>query len=202
MRLVRTAALLAALLASLLLSACGGSLGDREREDFLEIRTSLLEREKLSLRADLRADYGDRVYDYRLSYVGNAEEGVLRIEEPLELEDVRVELKKGHARLRYGDLMLDTGALAGEESPVQAFPLMIRAWLRGSVAECWHERMEEEDCTAAEIHLGGAGAETSLVCRVWFRRSDGEPVFAELAAEGRVCLTCRFLPRIEETPEV
>ena len=98
--------------------------------------------------------------------------------------------------------MLDTGALAGEESPVQAFPLMIRAWLRGSVAECWQERMEEEDCTAAEIHLGGAGAETSLVCRVWFRRSDGEPVFAELAAEGRVCLACRFLPRIEETPEV
>ena len=202
MRLVRSAALFALLLFPLVLTACGGALGDREREDFLEIRAALLEREKLDLRADLRADYGDRVYDYRLSYAGHAEEGVLQIEEPLELKDVAVLLEEGHARLRYGDLMLDTGALAGEESPVQAFPLMIRAWLRGSVAECWHERLDGEDCVAAEIHLGGAGAETSLICRVWFRRSDREPVYAELAAEGRVCLACRFLPRIDETPSV
>ena len=202
MRLVRSAALFALLLFPLVLTACGGALGDREREDFLEIRAALLEREKLDLRADLRADYGDRVYDYRLSYAGNAEEGVLQIEEPLELKDVAVLLEERHARLRYGDLMLDTGALAGEESPVQAFPLMIRAWLRGSVAECWHERLDGEDCVAAEIHLGGAGAETSLICRVWFRRSDREPVYAELAAEGRVCLACRFLPRIDETPSV
>ena len=202
MRLVRTAALYTLLFLPLLLSACGGAAGDREREEFLEIRADLLAREELRLRADLRADYGDRVYDYRLAYAGNGDGGVLRIEEPLELKDVRVELAEGHTRLRFGDLMLDTGALAGEESPVQAFPLMIRAWLRGSVAECWHERLYEADCLAAEIHLGRAGAETSLVCRVWFRRSDREPVYAELAAEGRVCLTCRTLPWVEETPSV
>ena len=202
MRLVRTAALYTLLFLPLLLSACGGAAGDREREEFLEIRADLLAREELRLRADLRADYGDRVYDYRLAYAGNGDGGVLRIEEPLELKDVRVELAEGHTRLRFGDLMLDTGALAGEESPVQAFPLMIRAWLRGSVAECWHERLYEADCLAAEINLGRAGAETSLVCRVWFRRSDREPVYAELAAEGRVCLTCRTLPWVEETPSV
>lgn len=202
MRMVRSAALFVMLLLPLLLAACGGALGDREREDFLEIRASLLEREEFSLRADLRADYGDRVYDYRLAYAGNAEKGVLQIEEPLELKDIRVELEEGHTRLRCGDVMLDTGALAGEESPVQAFPLMIRAWLRGSVAECWHERLYGEDCVAAEIHLGGAGAETSLVCRVWFRRSDREPVYAELESEGSVRLACRCLPRAEETPKV
>ena len=202
MRLVRTAALYTLLFLPLLLSACGGAAGDREREEFLEIRADLLAREELRLRADLRADYGDRVYDYRLAYAGNGDGGVLRIEEPLELKDVWVELEEGHTRLRFGDLMLDTGVLAGEESPVQAFPLMIRAWLRGSVAECWHERLYEADCLAAEIHLGRAGAETSLVCRVWFRRSDREPVYAELAAEGRVCLTCRTLPWVEETPSV
>ena len=202
MRLVRTAALYTLLFLPLLLSACGGAAGDREREEFLEIRADLLAREELRLRADLRADYGDRVYDYRLAYAGNGDGGVLRIEEPLELKDVRVELEEGHTRLRFGDLMLDTGALAGEESPVQAFPLMIRAWLRGSVAECWRERLYGEDCVAAEIHLGGPGAETSLVCRAWFRRSGGEPVYAELAAEGNVCLSCRILPRAEETPSV
>ena len=40
----------------LLLAACGGSLGDRDREAFLDIRAELLGRESLSLRADLRAD--------------------------------------------------------------------------------------------------------------------------------------------------
>ncbi len=202
MKPVRFVFLPVLLLLSLLLSACGGTLGDREREEFLEIRAALLGREELDLRADLRADYGDRVYDYRLAYAGTADRGVLQIEEPLELRDIRVELEQGHARLRCGELMLDTGALAGKESPVQAFPLMIRAWLRGSVAECWRERLYGEDCVAAEIHLGGPGAETSLVCRAWFRRSGGEPVYAELAAEGNVCLSCRILPRAEETPSV
>ena len=202
MRPVRFALLIALLILPLFLAACGGALGDREREDFLEIRAALLERGEFRLRAELRADYGDRVYDYRLAYAGNAEGGVLQIEEPLELKDILVELEEGHARLRYGDLCLDTGALAGEESPVQAFPLMIRAWLRGSAAECWHERLYGEDCIAAEIHLGGPGEETKRVCRAWFRRRDGEPVYAELAENGRVCLTCRVLAGEEETPPV
>ncbi len=202
MRSVRFTVLTVPLILSLFLAACGGSLGDREREEFLEIRTALLEREEFRLRAELRADYGDRVYDYRLTYTGNGESGVLQIEEPLELKDIRVELEEGHVRLRYGDLMLDTGALAGEENPVQAFPLMIRTWLRGSAAECWQERLYGEDCVAAELHLGGPGEETRRVCRVWFRRADREPVYAELAEDGRVCLTCRILPWIEETPSV
>ena len=187
---------------SLLLAACGGAVGDRDREAFLAVRTALLARESISLRADLRADYGDRVYDYRLSYRGGAEGGILRVEAPLELAEVEVELREDHARVRYGDLMLDTGALVREESPLQAFPLMIRAWLRGSAAECWHERLYGEDCIAAEIHLGGPGEETKRVCRAWFRRRDGEPVYAELAENGRVCLTCRVLAWEEETPPV
>ena len=177
----------------LLLTACGGSLGDRDREAFLSIRTELLRRETLTLRADLRADYGDRVYDYRLAYTGDADGGVLRFEAPLELEGVAVELEEGHARLRYRDLMLDTGALVREESPAQCFPLLIRTWLRGSVSQCWHEARNGEDCVAAEFRLGETGAEDRILCRTWFRRETGEPVYAELEKDGRVCLLCAML---------
>ena len=183
---------LAALLV-VLLNACGGAAGDGDREAFLAIRAALLERESFSLRADLRADYGDRIYDYRLAYTGSGEGGVLRVEAPLELEALEVELEGDHARLRYGETILDTGALVGRESPVQAFPLMIRAWLRGSVAACWHEDLEGIPCVAAEIHLGEVGAEDRLLCRVWFRRDTGDPVYAELAKDGRVCLFCHML---------
>lgn len=182
---------------ALLLAACGGTVGDRDREAFLAVRTALLARESITLRANLRADYGDRVYDYRLSYTGGSEGGRLRVEEPLELAEVEVELEEGHARVRYGDLMLDTGALVDRESPVQAFPLMIRAWLRGSVAECWQERLDGVDCVAAEIHLGEVGAEDRLLCRAWFRRDSGEPVYAELSKDGRVCVFCRMLSEKE-----
>ncbi len=194
----RVLSALLALACLLPLSACGGSLGDREREEFLAVRGALLEKESLALRADLRADYGDRAYDFRLSYRGNAEGGTLEVEEPLELTGVAVELEEGHARLRYGDLMLDTGALTGGESPLQCFPLLIRSWLRGSVSQCWRERRDGVDCIAAEMHLGEAGAEDRLLCRTWFRREDGAPVFAELASQGRTCLTCVFLAA-EET---
>ena len=52
---------------ALFLTACGGTVGDRDREAFLGVRAALLARESITLRADLRADYGDRVYDYRLT---------------------------------------------------------------------------------------------------------------------------------------
>ncbi len=185
-------------LLALFLTACGGTVGDRDREAFLGVRAALLARESITLRADLRADYGDRVYDYRLTYTGGSEGGKLRVEEPLELAEVEVELEKDHARVRYGDLLLDTGAIAARESPVQAFPLMIRAWLRGSVAECWQERLEGVDCVAAEIHLGEAGAEDRLLCRAWFRRDTGEPVYAELSKDSRVCIFCHCLPPEEK----
>ncbi len=191
---MRTGKLIAVILTLALLTACGGTVGDRDREAFLAIRTALLARESLTLRADLRADYGDRVYDYRLTYTGGSEGGMVRVEEPLELAAVEVELTEDWVRVRYGDLMLDTGAIADRESPVQAFPLMLRAWLRGSVAECWQERLEGVDCVAAEIHLGETGAEDRLLCRAWFRRDTGEPVYAELSKDGRVCIFCHYLP--------
>ncbi len=183
--------LAAALVFTLLLTGCGGG-GDRDREAFLSLRTALLEQGELELTARLRADYGDRVYEYRLSYAGGAEGGLLTVEEPMELRGVRVQLEDGRARLGFGELQLDTGALVRELSPLQAFPLMIRAWLRGSVVSCWHERLEGEDCVAAEIDLSPAGENGRLSCRVWFRRGDPFPLLSELYADGRACLLCRF----------
>ena len=59
MRVLRRLRALALALALFPLAACGGTLGDRDRgEAFLEIRAALLARERLDLRADMRAILG------------------------------------------------------------------------------------------------------------------------------------------------
>ncbi len=175
-------------------AGCGGAVGDRDREAFLKLRTSLLEQGEVTLRADLRADHGDRVYACRLCYTGGAEGGLLQVEEPLELRDVSVRLAEGEARFLLDGLQLDTGALVREASPLQAFPLQLRAWLRGSVTQCWHETLNGISCVAAEMDVGGAGEDGRYRCRVWFSRETGSPVYSEIAVDGRVCLMCSYLP--------
>ena len=112
----------------------------------------------------------------------------------MELRDISVRLEDGKASFRLEDLLLDTGAAVREESPLQAFPLQLRAWLRGSVTQCWHETRNGVDCIAAEMDVGGAGEDGRYRCRVWFSRETGEPVYSEVAADGRACLLCVYLP--------
>ena len=190
---MRTGKLIAVFLTLALLTACGGTVGDRDREAFLAIRTALLARESLTLRADLRADYGDRVYDYVLSYAGSGEGGTLRIEEPLELEGIEAVLGDKGVTLRYDGFMLDTGAILGELSPLEAFPLLIRCWRSGFVTDCWRETWNGEACLTAQFDLTEAGAAEERLCVSRFRLSDGAPLEAELLADGRTVLLCRFI---------
>ncbi len=186
-------ALPALLVLFLLLPAGCGGRSHGEKTEFLKLRAGWLERRDVSLRSEVRADYGERVYDFVLRYEGSGEGGILTVEQPLLLEGVEAVIGERDVTLRYDGFLLDTGAVLGVLSPLEAFPLLIRCWQSGCVTACWRDTWEGEACLAAEFDLTEAGEAETRLCRSFFRASDGLPLAAELLADGRSVLFCRFL---------
>ena len=193
----RTLRLISLFLCLTLLGGCGGR-SHQEKASFLKLRTKWLEQGSFTLRSRVRADYGERVYDFLLRYEGSGEGGTLSVEEPLELEGVEAVLSEKGVALRYDGVMLDTGAVFGNLSPLEAFPLLVRTWQSGFVADCWRETWEGEACLTAQFDLTEAGGEEERLCVSRFR-PDGTPLSAEFLADGRTVLVCRFVqPEAEE----
>ena len=176
----------------LLLGGCGGR-SQSEKAAFLKLRSMWLEKGSVTLRSEVRADYGERVYDFTLRYEGGGESGVLSVEKPLELEGVEAELSEKGVTLRYDGVLLDTGAILGNLSPLEAFPLLVRTWQKGFVTDCWRESWNGESCLAVQFDLTEAGETEERLCLSRFRPSDGTPLDAEFLAAGRTVLYCRFM---------
>jgi hypothetical protein len=177
------------------LCACSGG-GEDGREAFLNIRAyyiSKTEEGKLSLSAKMTADYGDRVYVYKLSYSGTGETGEISVAEPVIVEGLKAVYDRGEVTLAYDGAELDTGALiGGTASPLQAFPLLIEAWKTGYVSSCWRETRGKTGCVAAEIILG-EGEGNGVLCRAWFDAEDYAPVYSEISVNGFTALYCEFV---------
>ncbi len=175
-----------------LLCGCGGR-SHSEKAAFLKLRAKWLEQGGVALHSRVRADYGERVYDFLLRYEGTGEGGTLTVEEPLELAGVEAVIEKEGVALRYDGFLLDTGSILGQLSPLEAFPLLVSCWRSGCVTGCWRENWEGESCLTAQFDLTEAGQTEERLCVSRFRLSDGAPLEAELLADGRTVLTCRFI---------
>ncbi len=190
---MKRALLLGLAILSLALSACGGTAHAR-KEEFLRLRADRLSRGKAQLRASVRADYGLRVYDFVLRYEGDGESGTLTVEEPALIRGVEATLGKEGVRLEYDGALLDTGAILAGLSPLEAFPLLLRAWDSGCVTDCWKETWQGEACLTAEIDLTGPGGGEEILCRSRFRLPEGQPLTAEFSVRGSTVISCVFLP--------
>lgn len=192
---------LSLILLTLLLSACGGTAHAR-KEEFLRLRADWLSRGGAQLRASLRADYGRRIYDFVLRYEGDGEGGTLTVEEPVLIRGVKATLGQEGVRLEYDGALLDTGAILEGLSPLETFPLLLRAWGQGCVTDCWKETWQGEACLTAEMDLTGPGDGEEILCRSRFRLPEGQPLTAEFSAGGRTVISCLFLPWEEASPDV
>ena len=182
----------AVLLLLILLSGCRRA-ESRERAEFRKIRSELAAKGSIVLRAEVTADYGERVYRYTLRYEGSAEGGMLTVEEPKDLSALTIELSDGSVKLRCDGAVLDTGAIAGRLSPVAVFPLQLRSWQYGGILNSGREKRDGIDCTVTELELPCEGEEKPFVCRVWFPLGETMPLFSELSRDGNAVMFCRYL---------
>lgn len=166
----------------LILTGCGQN---REPAQVaLDLRTDLLEAGGCTFDADIRADFGERAYDFSISCDYTAGESArVEVLRPEEIAGIAATVSGSGVGVEFDGVALDFGTMAnGNVSAMEA------PWL---LAKCWNDAYISsggEDGDLCRItYLEGYG-EGELVVDTWLD-STGVPVHSEIAYDGTRCLT-------------
>jgi hypothetical protein len=171
----------------MLLSSCKNT-GQKGQELALEIRAALIKAEKLELSTAVRADYGDRVYDFSFTYSGNADKGQIKITAPESIAGLKAEVSVSGGTLEYDGAVLDMGAVTKEGlSPADALPVLISQWQSGYISGCNYEKLGDADTLAMTTDI----TET-VRQRTWFDVKTHLPIRSELSDCGKMVIACEF----------
>jgi outer membrane lipoprotein-sorting protein len=189
---LRKAAILALMTAlCICLFACGGKGGTDNLAE--EIKKEYSETEKMTLIVTVRADYGSRVYDYKLRCVAEEDEMSIEVMEPEGIKGLKAHVSEEGIGLEYDGATLDTGELFGKGlSPIEGIPMMIRAWKGGYITESRSEKIDKQDTLAVTFDLKPADSEKELEHTVWFDKDSHLPVKAEILYGGYRVIDCVF----------
>jgi outer membrane lipoprotein-sorting protein len=189
---LRKAAFLALMIALCLsLFACGGKSGTDGLAE--EIKKEYSETENMTLIISVRADYGSRVYDYKLRCEVKDDEMDIEVIEPEGIKGLKAHVSEEGIGLEYEGTTLDTGELFGKGlSPIEAIPIMLNAWKSGYITETRNEKIKKTETIAVTFDLKPADSEKDLLHTVWFDKESHLPVKAELLYGGYRVIDCEF----------
>jgi len=133
---------LAALLLSLV-SCVSVTPNAKASELTTQFRTKLIASVSVSVTARVRADYGERIYDFTFTFSGSPEDGTLTITEPAELAGLSAHVTKDGTTLSWDGAALDTGSLGEGFSPATLLPKLFSEWRSGYITA--YSLTESED---------------------------------------------------------
>jgi hypothetical protein len=165
--------------------SCASSV--RAEEKMLELRAALLASDEVTAVANIRADHGERVFDFKIKYIGGEDGGEITILEPESLSGITARVGGGGAGIRYDGAELDTGPLGGGLSPAGIIPALISEWKTGFVDMLSEERLDGRDALAMTSALTESADQTT-----WFDKKTNLPLRAEALSGGRAALTVVF----------
>lgn len=172
------------------LSSCSG----RDlSQAFIDVRAEYLAGD-VTLSANLSADYGDRRYDYVLSYTGDGKSGEVNILSPEEVSGISAQIDKDkRVSLKCDGVLIDTGVLYGSgTTPVEALPLIVNAIREGYVAAVYHEQIDGCECFVAELDETPAGSNEKTLYTLWFSTESNALLRAEIAINGFTVISAVF----------
>ena len=169
-----------------LLTSC--SAGKHFSETVREIQNDYNSADKISGAMSLSANYGEKVYDYRISFDLSENGGTLEILEPEEISGVIATVSDGGATLSFDGAEVYSGEILPDGlSPLSAIPVITNAWRTGLVIESVKESIDGTGCASITFRISD---DVSL--RTWFEIETHLPLYAELVYNGYSVITCSF----------
>lgn len=173
----------------LLLTACGGSQTPVSETSVQEMRKIYQSMDGVTAKAEITADYGERVYTYSVSVEGTVSAGTMTVLAPENIANTVLQWSDGQTALSYEEVTLETGAITDSGlSPADAMPTILAACRGGNLVECCLEG-EEDSLLYAELE-NPTDEEGTVSC--WFSRENYALLKAELAENGTRVITLNF----------
>lgn len=171
----------------IVLTSCASS-ENKADELALEIRTEFIAATRLDMTLSMTADYGNRVYEYKLTYTGDASSGTIELREPASIAGLTIKLSVSGAVMEYDGASLDTGVLMSNDlTPIDAIPLLISQWQKGYITECQYETYNDNDTIAVTTQISDTDMQ-----KVWFDINTHLPIRAEISSNGTMVIACNF----------
>lgn len=170
------------MLCVLFLSGCTGKRGEIDRA--MELRADLLGSLGYSFDTDITADYGDKLYTFSMSCVGDNDGNVeFTVREPETLAGITGRISAQGGALTFDDAALSFQLLAdGQVTPVSGPWILVKTLMGGYLTDCV---MEEE---LLHLEIDDSYEEDAMHLDIWL---DGQntPVQTEICYDGRRILT-------------
>ena len=174
---------------ALLLAGCGRLEVSEAEQLALEIRGEYLELERCSASLEITADYGQRVYQFKMDAQVQGEDAVLTLTAPETVAGLTARWAGEAGTLEYDGVAVETGSLDPEGlDPVSAFPVLLEAARSGYLTAC----ALEEDGAVLRVDCGdpagtpGQGTETTL----WVDGETGALLRGEIRVDGFRVIGC------------
>jgi len=167
---------------------CGCSFSRTVETDEVGIASRYRDLGEITLRAEVSAEFSDRVSTYLLDYVFKKDgESRITVIEPESIAGVTVKLSGETPILSVGETELECGKLDESGlSPISVLPRLLRLW-ETDAAEV--EAVKEN----GEARLLTVYREDDAVYRTLFSRESYLPIRAEIFSAGECVLRVRFV---------
>lgn len=173
----RAASVLAALVLTLGLTACGGGGGDV----LAPLREGLSEAQEVNITARVSSTLEGRAGEYELACRYTPEGGSVEVLAPEEIAGVAVSFGADGGELTFDGIVLDVPSRSGV-SPLNALPELVNALRDGQTDVCWSEG--ESDFVSVRY--------TDEVSATVELSAEGIPVWAELISDGVSAAVCEI----------
>lgn len=144
--------------------------------------------QKIVLTAFVRADYGDKVFDFKITCTDTPEETVIEIKEPAEIAGIRAVVTGDGYRLEYDGAVMTTGALTRNGlSPAEALPCLIDCWKDGYFIAVLREKCGDTDTLVLDSRITD-----TVYQKTWFDENTLLPFKSEIMQSGKAVIICEF----------
>ncbi len=181
-----------AIVIGITLAGCSGEGAPNGDQVAIEVRSAYLSMTACEATLNLTADYGERIYEYKLSmdYVRNGETR-LTILEPENVAGISARVTTEGTTLEYDGMTLETGPMDAEGlSPISAIPVLLDTIIQGYIAETSLEPWGDAEllrvvCRDPDVPVG-TGREIIL----WFNPQGATLLQGEILSDGHRVILC------------
>lgn len=177
----------------LVLCACSSKTSS-EDELALQMRNQYLNMNSCEGTVEMVSDYGQRVYEYTVSFSWKKDgDMVMTLQKPDELAGVTARIAQGKTQLEFEGARLETGPLSPEGmSPIDSLPAILDYMMKGYIAECGSESLEQKDCLRIQFRNPDEAAGDGEEAVLWLDPKTGNLVQSEMISQGVTVVRCQF----------